>query len=220
MSDNKPQETYDQNDGMEEYVIIPEDALHLLPDEWQKEVREKAENGRAVLATVNNELSQLSRLTFSLASVTTLKHIQDRLANHGFEATMEWVFDLEALVTAFVVTYVRLHQGGEESGFARNALPPDLRAAHDEIIELRNKRFAHSGGHHSVSDAMEITHDKEGFVVKMGLNMTIQVGGPPVWKDLVDVLEAIFAERMDKLLKRLAERTGVSWSGMTGPSPA
>lgn len=220
MSDRKPQEAHDQDDETEEFVIIPEEALHLLPEEWQQDVREKAENGRAVLATVNNELSQLSRLTLSLASVTTLKHIQGRLANQGFEATMDWVFDLEALVTAFVVTYVRLHQGGEESGFARNALPVDLRVAHDEIIELRNKRFAHSGGHHSVSDAMEISHDSGGFVVKMGLSMTVQVGGPPVWKDLIAVLEAIFAERMDKLLKRLEERTGVSWSGMTGLSPA
>jgi hypothetical protein len=52
--------------------------------------------------------------------------------------------------------YARLHQGGNGRGFSRDILPESLRSVHDQIIEVRNKRFAHNDDHHSVSNALGI----------------------------------------------------------------
>src|SRR3546814_16868596 len=69
--------------------------------------------------------------------------------------------ELDMLTTAFVATYVRLHTGGSGSGFARAPLPEALRSAHDEIIDMRNKRYAHVAEHDSVgsvSKLVKLTH--------------------------------------------------------------
>lgn len=63
---------------------------------------------------------------------------------------MDAILELEMLITAFVVTYTRLSQGGAFSGFDRSELPEKFRPFHDEIIELRNQRFAHNDGHHTI----------------------------------------------------------------------
>src|SRR3546814_8494481 len=94
----------------------------------------------------------LSRLSLSFYHVTVLKHIRDKLAVYRFKADMAAFLELDMLTTAFVATYVRLHTGGSGSGFARDALPEALRSAHDEIIDMRNKRYAHVAEHDSRSE--------------------------------------------------------------------
>jgi hypothetical protein len=71
----------------------------------------------------------------------TLKHVQKRLSVYKFEPEIVAFLELETLITAFVVTYVRLHHGGQQSGSSRDNLPEMLRSIHDEMIDLRNKRL-------------------------------------------------------------------------------
>jgi len=141
-----------------------------------------------------------------------LKHVQDRLSAFQFAATMEAILELDMLTTAFVVTYARLHEGGGGSGFARDVLPGPLRPIHDEILELRNKRFAHQAGHHSVTDAMEVDFDDEGFRLKLGIQLGFHVGGRREWPELVNFIDAMLNERLEKLQARLAAKTGRPWA--------
>ncbi|WP_267347093.1 hypothetical protein [Sphingomonas sp. GM_Shp_2] len=203
----------------EGYNVIPEDALHLLPAEWREEIIARAEDGRRVLGKANEELIQLSRLSASYYHVGVLKHIRERLADYRFRTDMDAFFELDMLTTAFVATYVRLFTGGNGSGFARKALPEPLRAAHDEIIDLRNKRYAHVAAHDSVNDAMEIQEVDGRFVVYLGMRLGYYIGGSNEWTKLVDALEAMFAERSGKIIDRLQARTGREWTIAQGPSP-
>lgn len=206
-------------DDPEEYYSIPEEAIELLPEEWRVPLQAKVDGGRAVLKSVDKELSALSRVSNSMVSLVTLKYVRDRLASYKFAATMEAILELDMLTTAFVVTYVRLHEGGAGSGFSRDALPEKLRPFHDQIVDLRNKRFAHNAGHHSVLDAMEVQQHDDGFEIHLGMSLQIQVGGAREWQELVDFVDAMYAERSDKLLGRLKERTGHEWSIPRGPEP-
>jgi len=205
----------------DEYVSIPEDALQFLPEEWRDQIEGLAANGRAVLRSVDDDLSRISRLASAYIDLVSLKHIQRRLSKHRFEASMDHFLDLDMMTLAFVVTYARLHEGGAGSGFARGNLPPELRPLHDNIIELRNKRFAHNTGHHTVSDALEIMSDVSGewFKVRIGYSLMFQVGGEPRWKELITALESIFVDRMEKLLARITQKTGREWSIESGPPP-
>jgi hypothetical protein len=205
-------------DEPNEYFVVPEEAFEQLPPEWRDQLQAIAEDGRAVLRSVDKELSALSRLSTSLVTLVSLKHVQDRLSAFRFAATTEAILDLDMLTTAFVVTYARLHQGGGGSGFSRDVLPGPLRPIHDEIIELRNKRFAHQAGHHSVTDAMEVGLDDEGFKLKLGLEVGFHVGGRREWPELVNFIDAMMAERLEKLQARLTEKTGRPWAFPKGPA--
>lgn len=205
------------SDDPDEYVVVPEEALEQLPQEWREALQAKIADGRAVLKSVDKELSALSRLSTSLATLASLKHIQSRLSAYRFAATMEAILELDMMTTAFVVTYARLEDGGAGSGFSRDMLPEHLRPIHDEIRELRNKRYAHQAGHHSVSDAMEVGFDDEGFKVKLQLQLGFHVGGRQEWRELVDFIDVMMVERLEKLQTRLTTKTGRPWAFPEGP---
>ena len=132
---------------------------------------------------------------------------------------MDAILELDMLTTAFVVAYVRLHQVGNGSGFSRDILPEKLRGIHDQIIEMRNKRFAHNDDHHSVSNAMEIGFEGDRFLIKFGLTLGYHIGGATEWQELVKFLDTMTVERMEKLLARLKEKTGHDWILPAGPAP-
>lgn len=123
------------------------------------------------------------------------------------------------LTTAFVVMYVRLHQGGNGSGFSRDSIPEKLRSIHDHVVDLRNKRFAHNDEHGSVSNALEVASEDNRFEIKFGIQLGYHIGGAKEWPDLVNSVEAIYLDRIDKLLARLKLKTGHDWSLQNGPAP-
>jgi hypothetical protein len=202
-----------------EYYVLPEAALQFLPEEWRNHFQAKADDGRVILKSVDNELSQLVRLLNSFATLVTLKYVQTRLAAYKFEPEMGAFLELEMLITAFVVTYARLYHGGQQSGFSRDSLPENLRSVHDEVIDLRNKRFAHHDEHDSVSSALEIFHEDKRFEIKFGISLGFYVGGRTEWADLVQSVEALYNDRIDKLLARLKLKTGHDWALQSGPAP-
>lgn len=203
----------------DEYYVLPEEALQYLPVEWRNELQAIADDGRAVLKSVDAELSQVARISNSFATMATLKHIRERLADYKFAADMTAFLELDMLTTAFVVTYARLHEGGRGSGFSRDTLPARLRPAHDQIIDLRNKRFAHNGDHHSVENAMEIGFEDGRFSLLFSLKLGFHIGGANEWHELVDFLDILTVERVGKLLARLKEKTGRDWVWPSGPTP-
>lgn len=208
-----------RDEGGDEYVVLPEEALQFLPPEWRDQLQGMVDDSRAVLVSVDNELSSLSRLSSSLVTLVTLKHIQSRLTTYRFSATMDAILELDMLTTAFVITYARLHEGGGGSGFGREKLPEHLRPIHDDILVLRNKRFAHNDGHHSIADAMEIGFSDGRFEIKLGLQLGFHVGGPREWPELVEFIDELMADRMEKLRVRLEAKTGRPWKLPEGPPP-
>lgn len=206
----------DNEDGL---YVISEDAIKFLPEDWQATINARAEDGRKILAMADRELSQLSRLSNSFYHVTILKYVRDRLATFRFKATMEAILELDMLTTAFVATYVRLFTGGSGSGFSRDSLPKELRLIHDEIVEIRNKRYAHVDEHGSVKDEMEIQEEHGNFIVQLSMSYGYYIGGSKHWTKLVDCLDEIFADRGDKIMERLKQRTGREWSLAKGEPP-
>lgn len=202
-----------------EYYVIPEEAVQYLPQEWREELQATIADNRAVLKSVDREITRLIKLTASAMNVATLKYVRDRLQAYRFEASLDAILELEMLVTAFVVTYTRLSQGGAFSGFDRNELPEQFRAQHDEIVELRNQRFAHNDGHHTIQDAMDIGFKNDRFEILLGQEIRVQIGGAPEWAQMVDFLDALYADRMNKVIARLIEKTGKEWAIPAGPDP-
>ena len=212
-------ELYQLEDDDNQFYMIPEAALNYLPERWREKIEAIAADGRTILKSVDQELSQLSRLSFASIDLMSLRYLVHRLSEQPFQPTLEAVLEHEMLTTAFVVTYSRLHKGGVGSGFDKGALPQDLRKFHDDIIELRNKRFAHNAGHHSIKDAMRIGFERGCFEVQPAYNIHFQVGGAPEWKLLVAFIDELLAKRIDKVMANLAAKTGRDWTLAKGAMP-
>ena len=63
----------------DEYYIVSEEAIKYLPEEWRNELQATIEGNRAVLRSVDREVTRLSKLSASTMNLVTLKYIRDRL---------------------------------------------------------------------------------------------------------------------------------------------
>lgn len=203
----------------EDHYIVPEEVFQYLPEPWRGQVEKVLEDGHTVLRSVDKELNNLTRLVNSFPTLVSLKHIAKRLSQYEFAADMDTILDLDMLTTAFVVTYARLEDGGKGSGFSRDALPTHLREAHDHILEIRNKRFAHNAGHHSTQNALRVNFVEDHFAIEFDLTLGYHIGGASEWQEIVPILDALFYDRMDKIFAKLREKTGREWRMPEGPQP-
>lgn len=209
----------EEQEEPQEYVIFPDEAIKHLPEEWQQHLHALKDETYGVLEAVDDNLRILSRIIHAFPAMASLRYIQYRLASTKFEPTMEWVFENDMLILAFVTTYVRLIDGGIGSGVSRDALPPELRTVHDNIIELRNKRYAHNAGHDSIRGSLEIGFEGGKFDIGVKFNIGFQVGGALEWKPLVEFLDGLMLSRLHKQLEKLKKKTGREWTFHSGPSP-
>lgn len=212
-------ETVVDDSESSEYFVLPEEAIQFLPPEWQKPMRAMLDDGRAVLESVDSDITNLIRLVGAFPAMASLRYVHSRLTNTTFEASTEWYFEHEMLTAAFAVAYVRVVDGGFGSGVSRKALPAELRPAHDEIIELRNKRFAHNAGHDSVEGMLEVQFGDGRFDVGAQMQMGFYVGGANEWGTLVAFIDELMTVRLSKILDRLKEKTGHEWAFANGPPP-
>jgi hypothetical protein len=174
---------------------------------------------KGVLEAADDNLKILIRLVHAFPTMASLRYIQHRLASTKFEATTEWVLENDMLTLAFVTTYARLIDGGIGSGVSRSTLPADLRPVHDNLIDLRNKRYAHNAGHDSITGSLKIGFEGGKFEISTNVNMDVYVGGAREWEPLVEFLDDLMFSRLDAQLKELKEKTGREWTFPSGPPP-
>lgn len=209
----------DEPEEQHEYVTFPEDAIKYLPEEWQQHLFDLKKEGQGVLETADENLRILNRIVHAFPTMASLRYIQHRLVSTKFEPTMEWAHENDMLTLAFVTTYARLIHGGIGSGISRRALPVELRPVHDNIIELRNKRYAHNAGHDSITGSLEIGFEGGNFDISVNFNMGFHVGGALEWQPLVEFLDSLMFSRLHTQLEKLKEKTGREWTFPSGPPP-
>lgn len=214
--ENTPPEIWEDED----YVYVPEEFFKHLPPEYLEAVEAKKQHGSNILQIADKDIKSLIRLGNAIPTTGILSYTYHRLRNTKFEATTEALMEQEMLTTAFVVTYSRLFVSGKGgSGVARDQIPAHLRAVHDGILEMRNQRYAHNGGHETIGSGVEfLFHDTE-IHVNLQMNLGLYIGGRNEWQELVTFLDAHMHERLQKILGRLKEKTGYEWIFPVGPTP-
>lgn len=204
----------------DDFVYVPEEMFQYLPKELREAAEVRKQEGRNVLRIVDNDIQGLIRLINTIPTTSSLGYIYSRLRSAKFELTTEAFMEQEMLTTAFVVTYARLFASGNASYRMSSAeLPAHLRPAHDDIIGVRNERYAHNAAHDSVKTGIKIDFDDEGFEIAPQVSMGFYVGGRDEWQDLVTFINSHVHERLTKTLSRLRRKTGYDWSFPSGPEP-
>jgi hypothetical protein len=209
-----------ENEEGQEHLSLTENAWEHLPEEWKKNIVKLKEEGIGLLEAADPEIQNLIRLVHALPSSASLRFIQDRLWKTKFEPTMDWVFENDLLILAFVTTYARIVEGGVATGVSKGSLPAELRAVHDQIMELRNKRYAHNAGHSSIDGNVEIGFDGSKFDVNIRFEMQFHVGGSAEWGKLAKAIDQIMFERLQGILRRLKSKTGLDWVFPMGEAPS
>jgi hypothetical protein len=199
---------------------LPEEAIKYLPEKWQKHVYGLEKEVQGVLEAADDNLRILNRIVHAFPTMASLRYIQHRLASTKFEGTTEWALENDMLTLAFVTTYARLIDGGIGSGVSRSALPAELRPVHDNLIDLRNKRYAHNAGHDSITGSLEIGFEGGKFDISVNFNLGFHVGGAREWEPLVEFLDDLMISRVDAQLKKLKEKTGLEWTFPNGSPPS
>jgi len=204
----------------DEFIYIPEELFKHLPEEYREAAEARKQQGEDVLQIADEDIKTLIRLINAIPTTSSLSYIYHRLRTSKFEATTEYVMEQEVLTTAFIVTYGRLFAGGDgASGVPKGKIPAHLRPVHDEIIQLRNKRYAHNGSHETVTRGIKIDFDDDGFRVQMQMGLGSYIGGRNEWEELITFIDAYMHERLKKILRRLKEKTGYDWTFPEGPAP-
>lgn len=211
----------DENEIWEDdkYVYISEELFKYLPLEMQLDLQARKQEGGDILQVVDKDIKNLIRLGNAFPTMISLRYIQFRLANTEFKATVDAMLEHDMLTSVFAITYARLVDGGLGSGVAKDSLPPHLRPVHEFLIDIRNKRFAHHGGHDSLSGGIEIGFHEGRFDVNLNFQMGFYVGGAKEWEELVVFLDGLMHKRLYKQLARLKEKTGYEWTFPTGRQP-
>lgn len=204
----------------EDYIYIPEEFFMHLPQEYRNALEARKQQGSDILQIVDKDLESLVRLAKTIPTTSSLSYIYHRLRTAKFDMTAEAVMEQEMLTTAFVVTYSRLFVSGKGgSGVSRDQIPAHLRAIHDDVLEIRHQRYAHNGGHETISGGIQIDFDDTEVRVKLGMNLGFFVGGRNEWEELIAFLDARMHERLQKILGRLKAKTGIEWTFPVGPAP-
>lgn len=210
---------YDSQDS-DDFIVIPEELFQYLPENYRHSIEAMKQKGIEALQIVDPDINNFIKLIKAIPTTASLSFIYHQLRKMEFEPTIDWYFQHEALTTAFIVTYSRLF--ASSSGItmlSRRDIPKHLRPHHDQIIELRNKRYAHNGSHNSLDGAIEILFDGHCFEIQTKMNSGTYIGGKNEWRDLVSHIDTSMHRRISRMLKHLEKKTNCKWLFPKGPPP-
>lgn len=204
----------------DEFVYVPAELFKHLPKEYREAAEARIQQSDDIIRVADKDIQALIRLMNTIPTTSSLSYIYHRLRTTKFEATIEAVMEQEVLTTAFIVTYARLSANGKgATGIAKKTLPKHLRPIHDEIIQLRNNRYAHNGTHETVKSGVRVDFDEEGCQLSMEMNIGFYVGGRDEWEELITFIDMLMHERLTKILRRLKDKTGYDWTIPSGSAP-
>lgn len=156
---------------------------------------------------------------YSFSKVT---YIYSRLKKMGpwqpSDFTMEMFLEIDMMHAGIAVTYGRIFSDGARK-VSRNKVPSHLRPIHDQIIELRNQRYAHNDEHDSIELQASFELDGEKVIMRSHINMQTVLGAPAEWQELFDWLGGYLFDQSRKQLARLTELSGKEWWQPEGPPP-
>jgi len=204
----------------DEFVYVPEELFKHLPKEYRDTAQARKQQGEDVLRIGDNDIKGLIRLINAIPTTSSLSYIYHRLRISVTEVTPAAMMEQEVLTTAFIVTYARLFAKGNGAiKLSKSDIPDRLKSVHDDIMDLRHKRYAHNDVHKTVSSGIEVIFDDDGFHLRVQMSFGLYFGGRDEWKELITFIDAHMHERLFRILDRLTKKTGYKWSFPSGPAP-
>jgi len=183
-------------------------------DKTEEEIRELVSNNLT-------HVDRLKKMALNLHSVSCIRFWYWRLGNFYKSSDLhEDIMEMDALTTSIVISYGRLFGTGEgTTKLKNNIVPPPLEIIHNNIITLRNTKYAHHGNHESIEAKVEISFNGLSLEVIPNLEFGIYLGAPKDWAPLFEWLDNHMHETITKHLSFLTKTTGIEWDMPYGDAP-
>lgn len=167
------------------------------------------------------DIERLKKMLLNIHSVACIRFWYWRLDNFVKSPHIhEDLMTMDALTTSIVMSYGRLFSSGNGSTkLSNNIIPPSFKLVHQLIINLRNTKYAHHGGHESIESKMEIDFQGESINVIPNFEILVCLGAPKEWGPLLEWLDTYMHETVTKQLALLTEKTGIEWNMPNGNAP-
>jgi hypothetical protein len=173
---------------------------------------ERALTEDVFLAQFDNERKRLEKAILMLYAAQQVAYAYRRLKALKVELTMDFMFEVETLTSALVTAYGRLFTETEGVTKLNEAKVPDmLKPVHDELMALRHKRHAHHGDHPTVGTAIDYDVQDDRVDLNFTINMTLCLGAPRHWEDLVDWVNGYVSDAVHGQLVHLTNISGRTW---------
>lgn len=168
---------------------------------------------------LNENLVQVNRLRKIVTNLTTIRQVlyftekleQIKVTDIA-EVTKEWTMEIEALLTTTSVAYGRLFTESKGTPVLKKKLiPGEFLKTHEEIIELRNERYAHHGAHKSTAPELECMIGEDEVFVQLHWRSNSPNGAPANWKNLFIWWDDFLKRSFLKQLEHLSKTSGKRW---------
>ncbi|WP_421927188.1 hypothetical protein [Neoaquamicrobium sediminum] len=169
-------------------------------------------------------LRRLANWAHLMLCVSNADHYLNRMETLRATGTMENILEIDGQILAFTVTYARAF-GQVGDGFARLEAgsvykSASLLAAHERIIALRHKRYAHSDH----NDTMEyaIKYALKGNLLELKPQIAFGISGNefPAWREVVNSLQAYLHQKVHAMVDKCSAELGVQCVFPTGEPTA
>lgn len=172
------------------------------------------------------EIKQLMQLLELMMSMNEARYFLERIKRTKFEETIEWMYEADGNLLAFVIAYGR---GFVSAGPGRTVLKPSqvygsdetLTNMHQEIMHFRNQKYAHHEDNMLTTVVgYQVSHRENG---EMFLSPQVQFGLPldsyERYDPVLRRMDEYLYDRQKHLLERASEKIGRKIVMQEGPTP-
>lgn len=174
----------------------------------------KSDDFEKVIQAHQDDVALLEDSVRNRHSIDKVLFIYGRLKGmgpfRGDDLTLDLLFEIDTLHCALVIEYGRIFSSGM-SKVSKSKVPEGLRDVHDEIMELRNKRYAHDDDHGSFETQLNFSPKGKRVEVLPEYKIGMRLGAPPHWEPLFEWVAKYLKSQFDKQLDRLSKATGYDW---------
>ena len=170
-----------------------------------------------ILDANKREIDRLRLTTTNIMTIHHLKFYLDWLEENAIQGdpakiSLQEVMAVEAMTTAFVVSYGRMFASTKGvTKYVRKIVPAEHLDAHDEIISLRNERYAHHGNHESYGAELDLFVYEDQVETGIHWLSVNHVGIPPSWRGLINWLNVYVKASFNSQLAYLSTKTMMTW---------
>lgn len=174
-----------------------------------------------VLAEHDRLIKGLEKMILNMNSVHNIRYWYWCLSNFPKSENLhEDLMKMDAFTTSIIISYGRLFGKGDAAmKLSKDNMPESVRHVHDDIINLRNLRYAHHFQHETIKTRLEIQASGSSILINPGINFLVCLGAPKEWAPLLKWLGEHMHELLYKRLDLLTTKTGKKWEIQNGPPP-
>ncbi|MEL6828234.1 MAG: hypothetical protein AAFN91_18455 [Pseudomonadota bacterium] len=163
--------------------------------------------------------AHIERLRKTITNLTTTHHVLyffEKLEHMKVEdftsVTEDWMMEMEAYLTTISVSYGRLFAESKGARVLKKKLiPKHLQEAHDEVIALRNERYAHHGDHITTAPELELLVNEKEVLTHLHWRSNMPNGAPLSWKDLFLWADNFLKASFQKQMAYMSQTSGKEW---------